>query len=81
LPVPVFIAPLPSPVTVAPVWSLLSWRMTQPGYSRRLSALRFLGVPINYGEQWFTARSRLMSMNGATPEDDGCGEHGRVHTG
>jgi hypothetical protein len=55
--------------------------MTQPGYSRRLSALRFLGVPINYGEQWFTARSRLMSMNGATPEDDGCGEHGRVHTG
>ena len=25
-------------------------------------------------QQWFTARSRLVSMNGATPEDNGCGE-------
>jgi hypothetical protein len=28
LTVPVFIAPLPSPVTVALIWSLLGWRMT-----------------------------------------------------
>jgi uncharacterized membrane protein YraQ (UPF0718 family) len=55
LTVPVFAAPLLSPVTVTLTCSLLGWRMTQPGYSRRLSALRLLGVLINHGEQWFTA--------------------------
>ena len=52
-----------------------------PSFSRRLSALRLLGVLINHGEQGFTASSRLVSMNGATPEDNRCGEHCRVHTG
>jgi hypothetical protein len=52
-----------------------------PSYSRRLSALRLLGVLINHGEQWFTASSRLVPMNGARPEDNGCGEHCRVRTG
>jgi uncharacterized membrane protein YraQ (UPF0718 family) len=36
LTVPVFVAPLPSPVTVALIWSLLGWRMTA---ARVLTAL------------------------------------------
>jgi hypothetical protein len=82
LTVPVFVAPLPSPVTVALICSLLGWRTTAtPNTRLGLSALRLLGVLINHGEQSFTAPSRLAPINGATAEDDARGEHCQVHTG
>jgi hypothetical protein len=38
-------------------------------------------VLINHGEQSFTARSQLVAMNGATPEDNGRSQDCRVRTG
>jgi uncharacterized membrane protein YraQ (UPF0718 family) len=45
----VFVAPPPSPVTVAMIWSLLGWRMTAARLLAALIGAALLGVLINHG--------------------------------
>jgi hypothetical protein len=55
----VFVAPLPSLVTVALIWLLLGSRMTAARIPAVLVGAALLSELINHGgEQWYTARSR-----------------------
>jgi uncharacterized membrane protein YraQ (UPF0718 family) len=47
---PVFVVPLPGPVTAALTWSLLGWRMTAARVLAAPDGAALLGVLINHGE-------------------------------